>query len=354
MDLIDRIDDLANRIEKQREHILTEEATKNAFIMPFLAALGYDVFNPLEVIPEFTADIGTKKGEKVDYAIKKDDAVAMLIECKWCGADLHKDHASQLHRYFHVTEARFAILTNGIIYRFYSDLDQPNKMDSKPFFEFNMLDFEEHQISELKKFTKPAFSVDNILTTASKLKYTRAIKKVLRDELENPSEEFVRFFLTRIYDGPKRQQVVEEFIDIVKEARKQFLNEMINSRLQSALQGSEEPSNDEEEISAINEDSNDRGVVTTKDEHEGFNIVKAILREVVDIKRIHMRDTKSYCGILLDDNNRKPICRLHFDHAQWYLGVFDSSRQEERIPIDSLDDLFTYADKIKAALNLYS
>ena len=356
MDLIDKLREISGRIEKQQKHIETEEATKNAFIMPFLAALGYDVFNPLEVIPEFTADIGTKKGEKVDYAIKKDGNVIMLIECKWCGADLHKDHASQLHRYFHVADSRFAILTNGIIYRFYSDLDQPNKMDSKPFFEFNMLDFEDHQILELKKFTKTTFSIDNILTTASKLKYTRAIKKVLREELESPSEEFVRFFLSRVYDGPKRQQVIEEFMDIVKEARKQFLNEQINSRLQSALQGDD----DEQPATAktvsptpLDEaDSARPGVITTEDEHEGFNIVRAIAREVVDVKRVTMRDTKSYCGILLDDNNRKPICRFHFDHAQWYLGLI-TDKQEERIPIDALDDIFTYADRIKNTISEY-
>jgi len=357
MDLIDKIRDISSRIEKQREHIQTEEATKNAFIMPFIAALGYDVFNPLEVIPEFTADVGTKKGEKVDYAISKDDKAIMLFECKHCGANLHKDHAAQLHRYFHVTESRFGILTNGIIYRFYSDLDQPNKMDAKPFFEFNMLDFEDHHVAELKKFTKSAFSVDDILTTASKLKYTREIKKVLRDELESPSEEFVRFFLSRIYDGPKRQQVIEEFTGIVKEARRQFINEQINNRLQSALQDDDSQQMAAEPVQdaptqETQEGATKPGIVTTDDEREGYNIVRAILREVVDVKRVNMRDTKSYCGILLDDNNRKPICRLHLDHSQWYLGLV-KEKQEERVTIDSLDDIFTYADRIKAAVLEY-
>lgn len=351
MDLIDNIKNIATRIEKQQSIIQTEEATKNAFIMPFLTALGYDVFDPQEVVPEFTADVGTKKGEKVDYAIRKDDNIIMLIECKWCGADLHKEHASQLHRYFHVTDSRFAILTNGILYRFYSDLDKTNKMDSKPFFEFNILAFEDHQITELKKFTKLAFSIDDILTTASKLKYTSAIKKVLTEELEQPSEEFVRFFLSRVYDGPKRQNVVDEFTEIVKEARTQFLNERINSRLQSALQG-EQPNADEYPVEVSPSDTVRSGVVTTEEEKDAFNIVRAILREVVDVKRIHMRDTKSYCGVLLDDNNRKPICRFHFDTAQWYIGLI-ADKQEERMPIDSLDDIFQYSDRIKAAMTEY-
>ncbi len=353
--MIDRIKDIASRIPKQIEHIQTEEATKNAFIMPFISSLGYDVFNPLEVIPEFTADIGTKKGEKVDYAIKKDDDIIILIECKWSGADLHENHASQLYRYFSATEARFAILTNGIDYEFYSDIDEPNKMDSKPFFSFNVLHFENHQINELKKFTKSSFSLEDILTTASTLKYTGAIKKILEEELKNPSEAFVRFFASKIYDGRLTQPVIEQFTDIVKEARNQFVNERINERLKSALSA-----NDPESISDITSDVEEKadeepgndGIETTQEAIDGYNIIKSILREIVDVKRVAMRDTKSYCGILLDDNNRKPICRLHFNYSQKYLGII-SGKNEERIEIDGIDDIFKYADRIKATLAEY-
>jgi len=353
MDLIDKIKDLASRIPKQVDHIQTEEATKNAFIMPFISALGYDVFNPTEVIPEFTADIGTKKGEKVDYAIKKDDDIIILIECKWSGADLHQDHASQLYRYFSATEARFAILTNGISYEFYSDIDEPNKMDSKPFFTFNVLGFQNHQVNELKKFTKSAFSLDDILTTASTLKYTGAIKKILEEELANPSEPFVRFFASQIFDGRLTKPVIEQFTKIVQEARKQFVNEKINERLTSALSANETP---KEELPSEMEGEpleNDDGVVTTEEEIEGYNIVKAILRQTVDVKRITMRDTKSYCGILLDDNNRKPICRLHFNYAQKYIGIL-TQKKEERFEIDSVDSIFEYAEQIKSTAAEYA
>ncbi len=356
MDLIDRIKDLASRIPKQMEHIQTEEATKNAFIMPFISALGYDVFNPMEVIPEFTADIGTKKGEKVDYAIKKDQDIILLIECKWSGADLHKDHASQLYRYFSATEARFAILTNGIDYEFYSDIDEPNKMDSKPFFRFNILRFEEHQIKELKKFTKSSFSLEDILTTASTLKYAGAIKKILAEELKEPSEAFVRFFASQVYDGRLTQQVIEQFTKIVKDARSQFVTERINERLKSALSANDIDSVSEniasEEALELQESNPKDGIETTEDEIDGYNIVKAILREVVDVKRVVMRDTKSYCGVLLDDNNRKPICRLHFNYAQKYLGVI-KDKNEERIEIDDVDDIFKHADRIKAVMTDY-
>lgn len=352
MDLIDRIKDLASRIPKQIEHIQTEEATKNAFIMPFISALGYDVFNPTEVIPEFTSDIGTKKGEKVDYAIKKDDDIIILIECKWSGADLHQDQASQLYRYFSTTEARFAILTNGITYEFYSDIDEPNKMDSKPFFTFNILGFQDHQINELKKFTKSAFSLDDILTTASTLKYTGAIKKILEEELSNPSEPFVRFFASKIFDGRLTKPVIEQFTKIVQEARKQFINEKINERLKSALSANDSPKEEvsPEEIDEPSEDNN--GIITTEEEIEAYNIIKAILRETTDVKRVAMRDTKSYCGILLDDNNRKPICRFHFNYSQKYLGIL-SQKKEERVSIECVDDIFKYAEQIKATVAEY-
>jgi hypothetical protein len=123
--------------------IQTEEATKNAFILPFIGILGYDVFDPSEVVPEFTADVGTKKGEKVDYAIIRDKKVIMLFECKACDANLDESHASQLYRYFSVTESRIGVLTNGILYRFYTDLEEPNKMDSKPFMELNIIEIQE-------------------------------------------------------------------------------------------------------------------------------------------------------------------------------------------------------------------
>ena len=352
MDLIDKIKDLASRIPKQVDHIQTEEATKNAFVLPFISALGYDVFNPTEVIPEFTADIGIKKGEKVDYAIKKDDDIIILIECKWSGADLHEDHASQLHRYFSATEARFSILTNGIIYEFYSDIDEPNKMDSKPFFTFDILGFQDHQVNELKKFTKAAFSLEDILTTASTLKYTGAIKKILEEELSNPSEEFVRFFASQIFDGRLTKSVIEQFTKIVQEARKQFVNEKINERLKSALSANEQPKETIESEDSDEPVTSDNGIVTTEEEAEAYNVIKAILREVVDVKRVAMRDTKSYCGVLLDDNNRKPICRLHFNYSQKYIGLI-SNKKEERVQIECIDDIFEYSAQLKAVINDY-
>lgn len=351
MDLIDKINEIAARIKNTREHISTEEATKNAVIMPFINALGYDIFNPMEVIPEFTADVGLKKGEKVDYAIKKDGKIILLIECKWINADLKKVHINQLYRYFHTTEARFGILTNGVEYIFYSDIKEKNKMDEKPFFTFNLTNFEEHHVAELKKFTKTAFSLDDILNTASTLKYSRAIKKILDDELESPSEGFVKFLASQVYNGVMTKKTVAQFNVIVKEARDQFINDKINQRLKLASSLKRE-NNQGESTTEEGIDPPDNGIVTTQDEMEGYQIVKAICAEVLDPDRVIMKDTKSYCGILLDNNNRRPICRLHFNASQKYLGLI-SNKEEERIPISNLSEIYKFADRIKTAALSY-
>lgn len=353
MDLIDKVSEISKRIDSVGSSLQTEEATKNALIMPFIQALGYDVFNPLEVIPEFTSDHGVKKGEKVDYAVKKDDQFIMLFECKKFGSKLSPNHASQLFRYFSVSEARFGVLTNGVEYLFFTDLEKPNQMDNKPFFSFDLQKFEKNEIEELKKFTKTTFDLDQILNTASDLKYTNEIKRLLSAELEQPSDDFVRLFASKTYAGRLTQPIVEQFSSIVKKAGKKLISEKINDRLESAMthgDGSSDMSNDRDVIELpINKDT---GVVTTNEEVEAYNIVKAILRRNVDSGRIVMRDTKSYCGVLLDDNNRKPICRFHFNTKQKYIGLI-KDKNETKMPIDSLDDIFSYSDDMYSTVLEY-
>jgi predicted type IV restriction endonuclease len=358
MDFSDRIRELAARIPRQTEYIQTEEATKNAFIMPFIASLGYDVFNPTEVTPELNADVGVKKGEKVDYAVLKDGKPILLFECKHHAADLSKEHASQLYRYFTVTAARFAILTNGIIYWFYTDLEEPNKMDAKPFFEFSMLDVRDQDLEELKKFTKAAFNLDAILTTASELKYTRAIKQVMAAELQEPSEEFVKFFASRVYSGKMTTAIKAQLAQTTKRALRQFITDQLNDRLKTAL-GAQSPLVADAQAAPVETppapEPEKPLIVTTEEEHEGYLIVRAILREVVEAKRVTMRDQQTYCGILLDDNNRRPIIRFYFNTAKKSVGLFDSpERKEEKVVIQSLDDLYGLATRLKATAGAYT
>lgn len=348
---------LARKIEERGSVIETEEATKNAFVMPFLNnVLGYDVFDPSEVIPEFTADTGTKKGEKVDYAILRDGDVQVLIECKKFGEQLAIKHASQLYRYFSVTNARIAILTNGVIYQFFTDLDAPNKMDEKPFLELDLSDIDDHVIPEVAKLTKEDFDLTSVITAAEELKYVSQIKKVIAAQLSSPEDDFIRFFASRTYEGPITQKVRDQFADLTSKAFRQYINDRINNRLKTALASSPEGQREQQNISEEQEKVEDErhDIVTTVEELEGYNIVRAILCQSVDIDRISQRDTKSYFGILLDDNNRKPICRLHFNRTQKYLGLFDEHKKETREVIERVEDIFKFSDHLKQTIDYYS
>lgn len=242
MEFSEKLNSLSVKIRQQRASIQTEEATKNAFVMPFIhSVLGYDVFDPTEVTPEYVCDVGTKKGEKIDYAILKGGEIQILMECKKIGESLSLNHASQLFRYFHVTNARIAILTNGQVYRFFTDLDAPNKMDEKPFLELDMLDIDEHVVPELLKLTKTAFDVESIVNAAGELKYVSQIKKLLTGLLTNPDDDFVKFVASRVYEGAVTQKVRELFGELTRKAATQFLNDQANDRLKSAISGSGAP-----------------------------------------------------------------------------------------------------------------
>jgi hypothetical protein len=343
MDLAESIKLLASRIEKQRDSVLTEQACKAAFVMPFLNALGYDVFDPDIVVPEFTADVGVKKGEKVDYAIKVGGQIAILIECKGFAVNLAQVHMSQLFRYFTVTDARFGVLTNGIEYHFYSDLDAPNKMDQRPFFCFNVLAHRPDDLTQLQKFSAEAFNVEAIVSTASTLKYGSAIKAELQREMNAPSEEMVRLLVGRVFEGRFTQKVKEDFTPLVQAAFQDAVRERVADRLTSALEATTAP-----DLPAPAAATPDSEILTTQDELEAFHIVKAIVRNVIRADRVVMRDAKSYCAILIDDNNRKPLIRLHFNaKTVWYISLFKAGQEEEKIRIDSLDDIYAHETRLR-------
>ena len=360
MDFFEKLTSLAAKVRLQGPAIQTEEATKNAFVMPFInTVLGYDVFDPLEVMPEFVCDVGTKKGKKIDYAIMKDGEVQILIECKKIGESLSINHASQLFRYFHVTSARISILTNGQVYRFFTDLDAPNKMDEKPFLELDLLDIDEYSVPELIKLTKSAFDVDSIINAAGELKYVSQLKKLIGTQVSKPEDDFVKFFASRVYEGVITQKVREQFYELTRKALAQFLNDQINDRLKSAMSGVIQPSlssipvTNSAKADAQERDEAEDKILTTLEELEGYHIVRAVVRSVVDAKRIVQRDTQSYFGVLLDDNNRKPICRLHFNRSQKYLGIFDEEKNETRHAISSIDEIYEYADQLKKTVGYY-
>lgn len=341
MEFNESIKQFSERVATMKDNISTEEATKMSLIVPLFQILGYDVFNPTEFCPEYTADVGIKKGEKVDYAILENGAPSILIECKSCSEQLDK-HSSQLFRYFGTTPAKFGILTNGITYRFYTDLEESNKMDLVPFLEIDMLNLKDASINELKKFCKDNFDKEKIFSTAEELKYSSLIKGVLAKEFDSPSEDFVRFILATIYDGQKNQRVIDKFTPLVKRAFSSFVNEIVNNKISSALTKDTEEENTPDAPAEVPASK----IVTTDDEIEAFYIVRGLLAGVIPVEDIVHRDTESYFGILYKDNNRKPICRINLDTKNKQLLIPDENKKFERIYIDSLNDIYKYKNRL--------
>lgn len=352
MDFKDIIRQLVERVEKLKDSLQTEEATKNALIMPFINSLGYDVFNPLEVVPEYICDIGTKKGEKIDYAIMHNGETAILIECKHCSQNLSL-HDNQLLRYFNVSKAKFGVLTNGVTYRFYTDLEKENVMDEKPFLEINLLDLKDNQIEELRKFHKSYFDIDSIMNTASELKYTNELKNLINLEFNDPSPEFVKMFAKQVYSGMMTPKIVEQFTGLLKRAAVHWKNEVISERFKAALNPEPTVVIAEADLLESKPDDDDSRIITTEEEQQGFYIVKSIIAKQVSLSRICERDTQSYFGILLDDNNRKPICRLHFNGSKKYVETFNSDKKGTKHHIEHLEDIYGLSEPLLSIIEFY-
>lgn len=340
----------AAKVVDLSDSIGTEEATKMSMVVPLFQLLGYDVFNPSEFCPEYTADVGIKKGEKVDYAILINGNAEILIECKWCGEELGK-HGSQLFRYFSTSPAKFGILTNGITYKFYTDLDEVNKMDLTAFLEIDMANLKDAQINELKKFCKESFDKESIFSTASELKYSNLIKDWLQKENENISDDFARVVLSCIYEGPKTQKVIDKFKPIIKKSFTGYINDLVNQKITSALVP--ETSEDMQAVDLSAESKKESKIVTTEEEMQAFYIVRAILAGSVDIEDIVQRDTESYFGILYKDNNRKPICRLNLDTKKKQLMIPDESKSFVRHYIDDISQIYNHKDDLICAVKRY-
>ena len=354
----EKIKEYAKSIPNKLEHIDSEETTKIALITPFLRVLGYDTSDPSIVRAEYTADVGTKQGEKVDFAILDDGEPVIFIECKSVQNDLNEAHISQLYRYFSITDVQLGILTNGVDYRFYTTGDD-NRMDDNPFLEINLLNLTKKDIKELEKFINGSFDVNEAVNRADDLKYRNLIKKTMIKEFENPSDEFVRVIGKQIYDGVLTQSLRERFARIIVSVNTEFINERVQKRLADAVQSNEvETAKDEaKEEESLSED----GIITTDIEKEGYFIIRSIASEHNHESSITIRDQKKYCNILFEDNKYYPIVRFYFNNEKRLkIELFDEIRRTsnggkigDKHNIEQVSDLYNFKDRILALVDKY-
>lgn len=316
---------LSEKVKNIKETITTEESTKTAFVLPLLQILGYDIFNPLELIPECHSDIGSKKGEKVDYCVCLNQSPTIIIECKNWSEDLNC-HVNQLIRYYHTSKAKFGLLTNGIKYCFFTDLDNLNVMDSDPFFIFNLLSFSEEELDTLIEFSKSKFSEENILTIAEKLKYLSKFKNVILKELSSPSEEFNKLLIKQVFSGRLVQKQKEKFSEIINTALEELFD--FKKLIPESL------------------------VTTTKEE---LDFYKNIVDKLPQYKQyISYKDFKGHFSIILHNSTRKCIVKALFNKDKKYIILFDGESEKKiEYNVDALDEYMTYINaRIDNLINL--
>jgi hypothetical protein len=354
MEFAEKIQQFADRSNKIADDVKTEEATKASLVMPFFQMLGYDIFNPKEFIPEYTADVGIKKGEKVDYAIIVDGCPLILIECKPYGDNLDR-YTSQLFRYYStVPDAKFAILTDGITYRFYTDFERENILDDRPFLEFSLTQMKDSHLNEIAKFQKNKLDVNSILDAAETMMYTTSIREWLTKQFMKPDDEFIRhiLFSGEIYKSKLTQKAIDNFRPLIESSIEQFQVDLLNARFRSAMKDTSAPIPAESDTENEPEEVNSSKEITIE-EIEAFAIVKSILHDVCDVNKLTLRPTADYVVVDYQGNSWKRIIRFWFSGKKKFVTTPDENKVPVRFDIDNLNDLYKLSDRIREVCERY-
>ncbi|WP_342375392.1 type I restriction endonuclease [Myxococcus stipitatus] len=323
---------LSEQVRKRQAFIKGEEATKQALILPFIQALGYDIYDPTETQPEYVADFAKKRGgvmEKVDYALHLKGQPSLFIECKAADA-APEDHDGQLARYFNATPSvRLGIVTNGTRYRFFTDLQSPNVMDTTPFLEFNVLAFTDRDLDLLRPFTKEFFDASSIQGHAEEIIFVGKVTALINELLRNPSESFVRFLLTEVelVSGRVTRSVVERFIPIVKKSIQTTLLDMMTKSIQQEIAqpnaqnapapGPPSPAEALQRAAEAGESAPQ--IETTELELEIFRIVQKQCAESTLKQTIGYKDSTTYFGINLGKV------------TSWFLRAFTNGKKKSLV-----------------------
>jgi hypothetical protein len=354
MDFSETIKSLADRAQKLKASLNTEEATKTALVLPFMGALGYDVFNPLEVVPEFIADIAGKKGEKVDYAIVQDGKPIMIFECKTCGTNLDTIGRDQLHRYFLTLESCIGILTDGIRYQFFSHGDDGKNMDTHPFMEVSLENIDPTLLPELRKLCKGRFDLKNTLDAVCELKFIRQVKLALDANLESPDMDFVDYLMSKAGLKGVRQKAKEErYLPYTKRALTEFVAEQVDTRLKAALAATSKKEGEPSALPVAVEEVD----IITEDEWQAYYLVKSTLMGIVDAERVVLRNLAGTGRSAVDlDSRYKPLLFMSFadtDKKTVELVTCGQTKDRQTHSISKIEDLLQFADTMRSTARTY-
>lgn len=351
MEIAKNLSKIADSIDGLKSSLQTEEATKMALILPFIKALGYDVFNPMEVCPEYDCDISKSKGEKVDYAIFKDDSPILVIECKHWNQNL-SIHNAQLSRYFVSTDARFGLLTNGIQYNFFSDVEKPNIMDSTPFLSFDIRKLNTDEISILSYFTKECFSINHTFNIARKWKYRNIVRELMIQELKEPSKALSKIIASKIDNGCFGSKALSEIRELIKDFGLQLISVFSDSKNKMPCISHEKETHSTSSISVLQEEKIHDEVKIQKHYNNSLrvlSILNELLAENIGNHSLHIRIWKEDFSIVLDDTSWCWMARFRTTWAgnRMYLHLNGSTfSKKEVIMLQDIEDIRNYKERV--------
>lgn len=216
-------------------------------------------------------------------------------------------------------------------------------MDKQPFFTFNLFDFGEQDVKVLKYFRKNSFDTLILSNLAEEMRYKSQSRQTIKNIIECPDDDFIRYVLSLIHEGKKTQQLVDRLRPIIKSSIDTVIDEMVKEKIEQALANLKEVANNP--ISS-DDDPVANEIKTTKEELEAFFNIKYILRNTVPWDKLHYRDAKSYFSILYDNKNYKWICRLRVEKTNKYIIFPDGTPSGKSYPIEDLNDIFAFGDEI--------
>jgi len=313
------MEEFLNRLKKHTEHIQkvgvhceTEETTKQALILPFLDILGFSAYDPTKVLAEYSADLpGVKAQERVDYALFCHGSPVMFVEAKAYSVQ-PENHSPQLARYFNsMPEVTVGVITNGRKWKFFTDLENKNVMDEKPFLTIDLLASNDSELIQLYQFRHDQFEPEKLRSLAEENTYFTAFSSVIRSSLRNIDIDFVRFVASK---SSISRQLTIKFLESITPIVKQAVEKTVSDMVVSGLSVVEEP--EPEEPEEINLDEVDEvhpdnpKIITTVEEKR----VYTILKEILDIDDdLVLKDTETYCAYLYEGKTNRWVLRYRGD-----------------------------------------
>jgi stress response protein SCP2 len=327
------IDNIEQALTRAAEQPTWPEGLSKDLTIQLFNALGYGVADADDLQEGM---IVGRTATTVDLVALESGKPAFLVEYKPFGTELAEERIATLYNAFVNSEAEVGVLSNGRQMWWFSDTERDGKMDALPFLKTDLAQTTKTERNDLWQLSKPEFSRQTVVEWATNKRhlqaqeahYRKELYQLVANQLDSPTDAFVRFFAEQVYDGPMTAEMLKWFAQEVRDQITTYLGRR-------------------ERVMLL--------------EQQGFAIVKSVMRECMDVDRLELRSVQSYCGILLDFNNRRPICRLHVKRpSAWYLGLFDrgeiapnGGRIEDKIRIERLDDIHYYADRLRATLAVY-